>query len=294
MESIGNELNKLITISSNVFKLYRKLSYAEVKYGRDSEEYKKISSYIEMSVEAENEYYDSLLKNKKTLSLFRKLWDESYHRNVLNPFQNSFCTLESNNDSKKFNKNIASRALSELDVRSDNKFLSSEYNLVILKNYVLLLDKYISECNDKKLKSKLINEKNAIIFSNKSLECWYLGFEKINMKCSIVDNNIIQAYILGLGLEDYISFKEDYLSYFCRSIINHFLLCKIDDFDRIKSEIRLLAVLLDMDCVTLEMNYRYSQELTNQKGFQNGDFDFIDGVFAKSSELVKKKKNFNI
>lgn len=294
MESTNEELNKALNTSCNIFSLYEKLSYAEIKYGKDSEEYKKLSSYIEMSAEVENEYFDSIFRNEKTLSSFRNFWDESYSRKTLSVFQYSFCTMDKDDDLEKYIRMFSSRLQSEVDLRNDNKYLISDFNLIILKNYVLLLDKYISDSKDNKLKSKLIKEKNNIIYSNKSLECWYLGFEKSNMKCSIVDSNIIQAYLYGIGLEDYITYKEDYLSYFCRSIVNNVLLSNLDSFDKIKAEIRLLAVLLDMDCVTLEMNYANYQVLFNMKGYHNCNSDFVDEVFAKCPELAKKKKNYSI
>lgn len=294
VESTNNELNEVVKISYNIFQLYNKLSYAEIKYGKDSDQYKKISSYIEISAEAENEYFESIFKNEKTLSIFRKFWDESFSRRTVNPFQNYFCTLEKDKDSKTYTKKIASRVQSELELRVNYTYLSNEVNLNILKNYVLLLDKYISDCRNRKMKSKLIKEKNNIISSNKSLESWYLGFEKNNMKCSIIDNNIIESYLLGIGIEDYITFKQDYLIGFCRSIVNHILLCQMDEFDKVIGEVRLLAVLLDMDCVTLGMNYNSFQDLITQRGFKNQNSDLVDGSFSKCPELVKKKNNYKI
>lgn len=104
VESTNNELNEVVKISYNIFQLYNKLSYAEIKYGKDSDQYKKISSYIEISAEAENEYFESIFKNEKTLSIFRKFWDESFSRRTVNPFQNYFCTLEKDKDSKTYTK----------------------------------------------------------------------------------------------------------------------------------------------------------------------------------------------
>lgn len=292
VESTNNELNEVVNISRNIFQLYNKLSYIEIKYGKDSEEYKKISSYIEMLAEVENDYFDAVFKNKKNFSLIKRFCGDFYNRKTLNPFQNFFCTMEKDNDSKTYTKRTASRIQSEVELRANYTNLSNEFNLNILKNYVLLLDKYISDSQNRKMKNRLIKEKNNIVSSNRSLECWYLGFEKNNMKCSIIDNNIIESYLLGLGLEDFISFKQDYLSFFCRSIINHVLLCEINNFDRIISEIRLLAVLLDMDCVTLGMNYNNFQHLIKQRRFQNVNSDFVEGSFSKCPELVKKKMNF--
>ena len=65
VENTNNELNEVVNISRNIFQLYNKLSYIEIKYGKDSEEYKKISSYIEMLAEVENDYFDAVFKNKK-------------------------------------------------------------------------------------------------------------------------------------------------------------------------------------------------------------------------------------
>lgn len=65
VESTNNELNEVVKISYNIFQLYNKLSYAEIKYGKDSDQYKKISSYIEISAEAEMSILNLFLKMRK-------------------------------------------------------------------------------------------------------------------------------------------------------------------------------------------------------------------------------------
>lgn len=288
------ELNKVVNNSYNIFLLYKKLSYAEMKYGINSEEYKKIASYIEILQEEENNYFELIFKNRKTLSSFKMLCDETFCSKTLNPFQNFYCTMESGAESKSCLKRVISRVQSDIDLRFEENNLLKNLDLNILKNYVLLLDGYINESKDKKVKYKLIKEKNNIISSNKTLEGWYLGFKKKSIKCLVIDSDIIQAYLLGYELEDYITFKEDYLSVFCNSIINHVLLSYVSSFDKLKCEIRLLAVLMEMDSFTLDVNYRDYKDLENKDGYQNGDFKFVDSVFAKCPELIKKKNNFNL
>lgn len=297
--------DKLISYSDSITRLYMNLCDVEYKYGRDSEEYKKYVSYIEMAVDYENRKIDASFNDTSVLSLFKEYMSMQGAKRLLERFNNDFSLSQklfyaSEND--KYDELIERR----LTMVPREEFLQNDFDnfgksilrtntfyLAFLKTYLTIMDDYINSTNDEKMKKFLIYEKNMLIANNRSLESWYFGFDNSDLEGMLVDSDYISAYKIGIPIDTYRDLKSFYFfglctDFLCLAIMN------CDDIEEVRLiyELNILASMLNMDVKSLNFSYSVViDELKNNKDKYNDEIiDYVEGIYSKSLKMSKKMK----
>ena len=251
-----SQINQLIKITSLIDDLYIKLYELEIDNKKETCEYKKIISYLNILLEKETNKYkeynlieakcfawiDYLSKNKlqknDQIDIETILTQNYFNRvikRILNRLYNNIESSKSYNNSlfdglKKEMKsngfelpNIAITHSINSSIRIRKALESDIYNL-----YLSLLEETISNDTFKSVKNELIKSKYNFSFINKNVEsCMIINNFKINPELYIGSKMV--AEIQGISLDLYVFFKD---SYGIRMLTQQFVeMLKIEDID---------------------------------------------------------------
>lgn len=307
--SISNEYNeefdKMISLSNKISSLHINLSRVEYEKGKDSLEYKKLVSAIEMSKELENDYISNITKDTSVLPLFKKYAISKNCKRIIEKFKN-----EAELAKKELFSKSNERYDELLEQRKINipreKFLKNDYdnygikllttiifNLLSSKTYIELIDDYIEQSDNEDIKKALIYEKNLTLSRNEQLENWYFGFTN-DLDALFVESDIIMANTLDKPLENYQNLKNNYYVEICDEMIRYILESPYNTKD-IKTlyELNILALLLNMDVQAITNSYKlFQDELeVNPYSYEDSAINFVNEIYSKSVPLAKKYKN---
>ncbi len=297
------QFGKIISYSDNITKLYLKLCDAEYKKGKDSAEYKKLISYIEMAVDYENKLLEKVFEDSSVLSLFKRYMTIEGSKRLLercnSDYDLAFSIYNSEANDKydsliEGNSTFISRDLflkDEYEFFGKNILKANILYLINLKKYVLLLDEYINNAKNDSVKKFLIYEKNITLSKNRALESWYFNFENNDLQCMLVDSDGIAAEMLDISEESFYNLKINHFYSMCDDLIS-VILMKSDDPDEVKMlyEISLLASMLNMNVEALNCSYStFKDEIkSDTEEIDEKSIEQVEDIFSKCLKLSKK------
>lgn len=313
-------LNSWDKISHIVEKIYEEIIQAEITYGKDSDEYRKIAEKLEIALEAEsgleNEFTSEpeifllakehlpidennriMARQKKNVTLRRSLIELMY-RNLNNDIlENLHEEIGLHSFLLEGIKKALQDKASEKAKREESLFTTTYiFENIIERNYLYLLESEIEEEQNPKRKEILIKEKYSLLSRNQGLEKHYFRFG-IDLDLELMDENEFVAESLGIPLDEYKKLKKEYLASRAEVII-HYLLPKsqkhLRETEKEVIGIELRSILLELGTGDLEYLYDSFEE---GKSFCENDncASYIADAFDKSvidfnNECKRKRK----
>ena len=302
------QLNSWQKLSSNIVELYNRLVEEELLFGKDTEQYKKIVSYLELCLEEEKEFDDKIdinstffqegiefMKEKESFSAdrikARKLRNVTHAIARCNQLLEDFYKLfrESLYDNELAN-NIRSTIYgirnTSIDLILSVIFLSKQ-ELNILE----LIDKELEKEMDIDRKRYLLFFKYDILQNNGALESINFDFG-YNYDINYVINDDVCSILFKISSSDF----YDKISLLARNSLNE----KICDFLKTDDEslyssyddfkIYVMSLINMLDNADVEFCFLYFVDefsdfyTTNQKKYK-----FVENIFIKT--INERKKN---
>lgn len=313
MSTISNNIiDELLNLSKNIMNLYVKLSDTEFRYGKESEEYKKIVEAIDLSVEYEEELKEVITSEENEqllLEFFSAVKEEADSRNmgIMENDSTLFLPILKAETSREFDKIYAAG----FRVFPKKAYMKREYESKVMpgnvksyltlleqKKYVELLDEEIVKSNRLDDKYSLIKEKNAIICRNPSIESWYFnGFRRTE---SLLDDDESIASMIGIPVYKFREAKEDYFTGLVREMENiTFNASSLDEEEYRMLELNILLALQNIDPSSVNNLYCefYKTCLEGQISQDDERYIFINRVYGRYRDMndkqVKEKKKIN-
>ena len=291
--------DNVCTLSDRITKLHDRLSEAEIKYGRESEEYRKIVTAIDLSREYENRLITEIFNDSSVIAEFNKYMEDNSCR-VLQERISTDLDLSKDLFYAMANERYDEKMENQEMVPPRHVFLEAEFdkhgkrvignnlfNLLHIKKMLLIIDEYIARTDDKKMKAFLITKKNTLLNENKLAESWYFGLSD-NLDALTVDIDSFSADYLGLGQREYFHLKNSFFDALAHDTVELImrenpLLPEV----KITYELYFLAALLNMDIGYYNFNYKnftrdYGYSLNREK------VNMVDDMYGKASVMAKR------
>lgn len=296
------QFDNAINTSNQIDKYYEELKNVELNLGTNCEEYKKVLAKIDCALDCEKQKLNDIFIDPSVLVLFLKYVKEKKCKRLLSKFVNEYNLAElifyadANDTYDKiidyFDVNISRDKYIKNEIsKNGNKIkFKSVYYLMLSKMYLKLVDEYLNNCTDLKMRSFLIDMKNKSLESCNELENWYFGFEQSNDSL-LIESDFLLADSFNMQVDNFEIIKNNHLFSMVKKMIELALQksCESEE-TKMYYEINILTILLSMEILTLSDTYLYFQKIME---YTKGKYDedavsFVDSLFSKCPELAKK------
>ena len=263
------KIDEISSLSSVIMRQYDLLTDAELLYGKESEEYKKVVRNIELASELDEELKEPLYKDARLALRFRDgvasrgdtrnagimscdyvLTDQIFYSSKSNDFQllNDF-----------------GRVLCDRETFLEREYYPSVRTIKLKgalttlhqKTYIKILDDEIARTEDPVLKRALVEEKNATIMINPQLESWYFFWFKRDEALYVEDDETV-AKTLGMDIKEYQRLKKLFFSEQVDDI-EHMLIEKDDEAklpeNLLINKLKLISTLANLDPAAVSRKY---------------------------------------
>lgn len=198
------KFEEIIKVSESILSLYNRLACIEMLEGIKSENYKKYLEYLYIALDVEAKlYYDFNLTNKDCNELY-------YSLNIENIQDDFNVVLNSKNDKTLIENRIMSRLyrygntdsrileICEFKYFNEYEFENALEGCTVmensnLSNFIVLLNREITNKNPKEISEKLISLKYKFIFLNQKLEYDLFETSSINPSLFLYINPVFSS-----------------------------------------------------------------------------------------------------
>lgn len=213
---------ELLLVTSSIQKIYHNLYELEICNKQNSEEYRKQISYLNISIQVEDDLYskfDKVLAEKiyKMIYNFLSKKNSEIVRRILNILSDKFIfdevsVIELLPD--EICDSFIDSDLHELDLKVNHFITGSVEMYKILKKEALMgvlvfLQEFIDNKDCEKIKNLLIHAKYKLCLVNKNIEINLLN-DEFNISNFLYTNSSVLASFLSINEQEYSALKETY------------------------------------------------------------------------------------
>ncbi len=296
------QFDNAINTSNQIDSYYDELKYIEYSEGRNCEEYKKVLNKIKCALDYEKQKLNDIFIDPSVLVLFLKYVKERDCKRLSSKFVNEYNLAElifyaETNDTYDriidyFDVDISrDKYIKNEIIKNGNKVkFKSVYYLMLSKMYIKLIDEYLKDCKDLKMRNYLINMKYKSLETCNELENWYFGFEPSN-DALLVESDFLLADSFNMNIDNFEIIKNNHLFSMVKRMIDLALKKSgKSEENKMYYEINILTILLNMEIFTLSDTYLFFQKIMEySKGkYDENSVNFVDSLFSKCPELIKK------
>jgi len=290
------KINRLISTANSIDLIYNKLYELEINNQKDTDEYKKQLSFLNIAIDLENRLYNKLnFDEDKTSATIKYLVKFEFHKDYIAEEE---CLL--NQDYKNINiLRITRKLLNKLEstekgfkeiyLDNDEEFIGNSLIFVqkqtkilkeiskdIYNSYLLFLKEYINDKNNSLYKNDFIKSKYIFSFIYENIEDQML---KNNYEISddLYLSSRFLSDIFGVSLDMYNYMKDNYSQKVLEPYISDFIKIRDLDYNNKRNYICAIfnccyirACLLNMsDEAINDANYEFHELIESEEYIKN-------------------------